>query len=118
FFTSNATGSGQIAAINVQDGSINTAQNPVVRGQYITLYGTGLGPLPGAPPDGSLPGGVVSGTTNPQVLIGATSKGFIPDANIQYSGLAPTLVGVWQLNILIPSDATTGSSVPVKVFVN
>jgi uncharacterized protein (TIGR03437 family) len=27
-------------------------------------------------------------------------------------------VGVWQINLTIPSDSPTGSSVPIKIFLN
>ena len=40
----------------------------------------------------------------------------VPTDNILYSGLAPGLVGVWQINLRIPADAVVGSSVPIKVF--
>ncbi|MDQ1469241.1 MAG: hypothetical protein QOJ99_721 [Bryobacterales bacterium] len=116
FFTSNQAGTGQIIAANVADNSLNSSLNPVVRGQYITLYGTGVGQVPNAPVDGAAPTGPLPAASIPQVLIG-NAKTFLPDANIQYSGLNPTLVGVWQLNILIPQDAPTGS-VAIKVFMN
>jgi uncharacterized protein (TIGR03437 family) len=76
-----------------------------------------VGPVAGAPPDGTPPSGAVPASPNPQVLIGS-AKTFLPDANIQYSGLSPFLVGVWQLNLQIPLDATTGGAVPVKIFMN
>jgi uncharacterized protein (TIGR03437 family) len=116
FFTSNQAGTGQIIAANVADNSLNSSLNPVVRGQYITLYGTGVGQVPNAPVDGAAPTGPLPAASIPQVLIG-NAKTFLPDANIQYSGLNPTLVGVWQLNILIPQDAPTGS-VAIKVYMN
>jgi uncharacterized protein (TIGR03437 family) len=116
FFTGNQAGTGQIIAANVVDNGLNSSLNPVARGQYITLYGTGLGPVPNAPPDGSAPSGTTPAASLPQVLIG-NAKTFLPDANVQYSGLAPGLVGVWQLNILVPADAQTGS-VAIKVFMN
>src|SRR5205807_5479476 len=105
-----------IIAANVVDNSLNSALNPVAHGQFITLYGTGAGPVPNAPADGSAPTGATPAASLPQVLLG-NAKTFLPDANIQYSGLNPTLVGVWQLNILIPQDAPSGSVV-IKVFMN
>ena len=117
FFTGNQAGTGQIIAQNFADYTLNTATNPVARGQTLILYGTGVGPVPDAPADGTAPTGAAPAAVKPQVLIGS-AKAFLPDANVLYSGLAPGLVGVWQLNILIPSDATTGGSVPLKVFVN
>jgi uncharacterized protein (TIGR03437 family) len=116
-FTGNQAGTGQIIAQNFTDFSLNTAANAVARGQVIILYGTGLGPVAGAPADGTAPTGAVPGPSLPQVLIG-NAKAFVPDANILYSGLAPGLVGVWQLNLMIPADAQTGGSVAIKVFMN
>jgi uncharacterized protein (TIGR03437 family) len=116
-FTGNQAGTGQIIAQNFLDFSLNTAANAVARGQVIIMYGTGLGPVAGAPVDGVAPTGAVPGPALPQVLIG-TAKAFVPDANVLYSGLAPGLVGVWQLNVLIPADAQTGGSVAIKVLMN
>jgi uncharacterized protein (TIGR03437 family) len=105
---------GQVAALN-QDGTVNSATNPVLRGQVIQLYGTGQGVVPGAPPDGQPGTGPLPTPTNPQILLGTS---FVPAANIQYSGLAPALVGVWQINLQIPTSAPTGSGTPITVFMN
>jgi uncharacterized protein (TIGR03437 family) len=116
-FTLTTTGGGQIAAIN-QDGTINSPQNPIPKGQVISLYGTGQGYIPNAPPDG-FPSPVLPTPVRPQILIGNTSGGnaaYVPDENIQYSGLAPTLVGVWQINVLIPTTAPSGSQVQLAVL--
>jgi uncharacterized protein (TIGR03437 family) len=114
-FTSDASGTGQVAAINLQDGSINSVSHPVTRGQYISLFGTGVGPVPNAPADG-LPGsGALPSASNPQILIGSS---FVDASAIEYSGLAPKFVGVWQINLLVPSSAPTGSSVPLNVIQN
>ena len=44
-------------------------------------------------------------------------QGLVPArrAEVRFSGLAPGLVGVWQINALIPTDAATGSAVPLSV---
>ena len=114
-FTTNTSGSGQVAAINFVDGSINSPLNPVARGQIIELYGTGIGPVPNAPPDGQAPSGPAPAYDLPQIVIGSSTT-FVPAGNILYSGLAPGLVGVWQINLTIPPDANVGSSVPIKIF--
>ena len=36
---------------------------------------------------------------------------------IQYSGLAPGYVGLWQINVKIPADAPTGN-VALRVLIN
>ena len=117
-FTLNGSGGGPVAAINVADGTVNSASNPVSRGQFISLYGTGQGFTPNAPPDGTAPTGPVNSAAVPMVQLGPQGSGKLLDAaNITYSGLAPFLVGVWQINIMVPADAPTGS-VPITVFQN
>ena len=111
-FTLSQTGIGQIAARNHIDGSVNGPTNAVARGQYIELYGTGQGPVPGGPPDGQLPTGTVTTPSTPQVVIG----GFpVPSGNVQFSGLAPCCVGLWQINVLIPTSTAPGGAVSLLV---
>ena len=114
-FTIGGTGTGQVAALNAVDGSINSATNPVVRGQYITMFGTGQGFVVNAPPDGQGATGPVPTTFLPQILLGGV---YVPPANIQYSGLAPTLAGVWQINFQVPATAQSGNNMPIVVLMN
>ncbi len=117
-FTIGGTGTGQVAAQN-QDGSLNSATNQQVRGGVMTLYGTGQGFVANAPPDGQATTGPLSTTVTPQILLGAGANAiYVPAGNIQYSGLAPTLVGVWQINFQVPATAQAGSSVPIVVLMN
>lgn len=117
-FTYNGSGGGQVAAINFMDGTVNTPSNPVVRGQVIELFGTGLGAVSSPPPDGQPVTSATPGLSAPQILLGASATAFVDPSDITYSGLAPTLVGVWQINLTIPSTAPTGGSVPIRVFLN
>ena len=115
-FTLTGTGSGQVAAINVTDGTVNSSKNPVARGQYVTLFGTGQGFVPNAPPDGQASSGPVPTIYLPQILLAGSL--LVPNSGIQYSGLAPSLAGVWQINFQIPATAPTGGAVPIKVLMN
>jgi uncharacterized protein (TIGR03437 family) len=36
---------------------------------------------------------------------------------VEFSGLAPGTVGAYQINVLIPSNAPSGSAVPVVVSI-
>jgi uncharacterized protein (TIGR03437 family) len=38
--------------------------------------------------------------------------------NVQYSGLAPGYVGLWQINVTIPQGTPAGSAVPVRVVID
>ncbi|MBI3279233.1 MAG: hypothetical protein HYZ57_05250 [Acidobacteria bacterium] len=111
-FTMTQNGSGQIAALN-EDNSVNSTDNRIKRNQVIQVFGTGQGFIADAPPDGEAPSGPVSlndGTL--RVLVGTD---FVPPENILYSGLAPGLVGVWQINVRIPERIVPAAQVPFVV---
>jgi uncharacterized protein (TIGR03437 family) len=90
-FTLSAMGVGPGAILN-QDLTINSGTNPAARGSIIAIYGTG-----------------VNGA-NTSVWFGNTR------ATVTYSGGAPGLSpGINQINAQIPSNAPTGSEVPILV---
>jgi uncharacterized protein (TIGR03437 family) len=111
-FIQNNADQGQVAALN-QDNSVNSAGSPATRGQIIQLFAAGQGFVPNAPADGAAATGQLPTEDRPRVLIGTD---FVNDADIQYSGLAPGLVGVWQINVKIPENVT-GIAGPVDVVV-
>ncbi len=111
FFTAGATGSGDALALN-QDNTVNSADNPAAQGTVIQLFGTGQGVVQGAPPDGSASTGLTQTSMLPLIIMGA---GEVAPANIQYSGLAPGEVGVWQVNVLIPDSVISTPTFPTQV---
>lgn len=116
FFTLNGAGFGQIAALN-QDGSVNGPSNPAGRDTILSLFGTGIGHIDGAPPDGVGSSGPLSpGGGIPRVSF--NPGGAANDSDIRYWGLAPGLPGVWQMNLHIPNSVPPGSAVQVAFFWN
>jgi uncharacterized protein (TIGR03437 family) len=112
-FTLNGGGSGQAAAINNKDGSINGAASPAKIGDYLQLYITGVGQTnpPGA--DGSIN---AQPLPQPQATVTATIGG--KPASVNFAGGAPgSVAGVFQVNVQVPSGITVGSAVPVVVTV-
>lgn len=125
-FTANASGKGQAVAqnqdftLNGEIGSAPTAK-PAARGSVLILYANGQGgqfmdfstrqplvaPASGdiAPFDGRL---FVTRET-PTITIGGVMAG------VEFSGLTPGLVGLWQLNLRIPNNAPVGSAVPLVI---
>ncbi|HZL57978.1 MAG TPA: hypothetical protein VFC21_12890, partial [Bryobacteraceae bacterium] len=112
-FTQAGNGSGAAIAVN-QDGRLNTQNNPALAGSVITLYGTGQGYVPGAPPDGQAPTAAVASPRPPTVFINPET---VSGSAIQYAGLAPGQVGVWQINVQIPRDIITLATQPTWVIV-
>lgn len=109
-FTLNASGSGPLIAQN-QDGSLNGTSHPAKAGTTITFYGTGEGVIAGAPPDGTPPTGALSTAITPTVVINGVY------ATVQYSGVAPGFIGLWQLNVVVPANVPP-SAVAVAVDMN
>jgi uncharacterized protein (TIGR03437 family) len=112
-FTVDGSGSGQLAATN-QDGTVNNGTNPAKAGSYVTLYGTGQGVVSGMPPDGhpTPTTGLLPASSDIKVFI---NSDFVPQSDIEFSGLAPGFVGVWQINVKVPANVPPGD---VPVFVD
>jgi uncharacterized protein (TIGR03437 family) len=110
-FTLNGMGTGQVMAIN-DDGTPNLPSSQISRGHVISLFGTGLGIVPSAPPDGQPPSDPVPADTTPDVWIGAA---FVDPANIMFSGLAPGMIGVWRIDVKVPDLTAPALQVPVFI---
>jgi uncharacterized protein (TIGR03437 family) len=111
-FTLDGSGSGQAAAVN-QDGSINSASNPVPRGQIISVYATGLGQTIPAQTDGEIVP-AVEPFPRVQGTVQASVNGF--NSQIQYAGAAPGAVaGLTQINVVVPQNTTPGPAVPIVI---
>lgn len=100
---------GQALAVN-QDGSVNTRNNPAVRGQVLVLYATGLGELEG-PMGAGLPApSAVRTQLAIQAFLGNVA------GTVEYAGAAPGLpAGIYQINVRIPEMAPAGMAVPVRI---
>ncbi|MFN7925353.1 MAG: hypothetical protein U0Q16_34965 [Bryobacteraceae bacterium] len=122
-FTLLGTGTGQVVAANAEDNNTlngsgligTTTLVAAERGKVITLYGTGAGHVDGAPADGTAPTGIVAIpelSGDRAIVIGAA---FVPGDHILYSGLAPGLPGVWQINVKVPLNTAPGPRVPIAL---
>jgi uncharacterized protein (TIGR03437 family) len=110
-----------------QDFTLNTPSNAAARGSTIQIYAIGQGFVPNAPPDGSpaTASPLLSTPFTPQVAFGGLftdeyppGTGDPPDKTkfVSFSGLAPGLVGVWQINVQIPSAVPPGAQVILLVY--
>jgi uncharacterized protein (TIGR03437 family) len=108
-YTTTQTGSGQGAILN-QNGSVNSAANPEVAGNYIQIFGTGEGQTSPAGVDGAvLPSRLPLPVPNAAVSV--TIGGItVPASDINYAGEAPgTVSGVFQVNAKVPAGAGSGA---------
>jgi uncharacterized protein (TIGR03437 family) len=112
-FSMNATGTGQGAILDANYRLVDSS-NPAIAGStIIQIYCTGLGPVTNQPATGAPSpfGPLAETTTRPTVTIGGAP------AAVQFSGLAPGNVGLYQVNALAPAGSSTGSAVPVVISI-
>jgi uncharacterized protein (TIGR03437 family) len=120
-------GPGRAAAINVKvsaddgvvngsfaqpEGSINVQPppQPAPQGGYIIVFVNGMGPVnPPAVTGNNTLDGLRTATQTPEVTVGGRP------ANVQFSGLAPEFVGLYQLNLILASDVPPGNQVPIRI---
>ena len=105
FKTVNGTGTGQILAINFDDGTLNGPQNPVGLGKVLTLALTGQGLVDNPPQDGFAPSGPTPTKASDLVVI-INAKDV--SQNILFSGLDPTYPGSWMINVKVPDSSQGG----------
>jgi uncharacterized protein (TIGR03437 family) len=95
-------------------GSISGPARPVNRGEFLTIWCTGLGAVTNAPATGQPASAspLSETTTKPQISIGGVAA-----ANVTFSGLTPNLVGLYQVNVEVPAGAPAGNAVPVVLTI-
>ena len=120
-FTIPPTGQGNAVLVNLADSSIaapsgsipGLTAHPIPRGQTAYFYVTGLGSMTPSVADGSgtcpAANGLCSASAQPTVSVGG-----VP-APISFAGQAAGFPGVMQINITVPQNAPTGSSIPLIV---
>ena len=107
-FALNSGGFGPAVMQNVVGATrpVNLPNVAATPNQYVTLYGTGLGPVTfpdnGPPTAGNLP-------TRTEVFVGGQA------ATIVYSGRSPCCAGLDEIDFQVPQNVPLGCWVPVQV---
>ena len=111
-FAINGQGTGQGAILDSKYILVSST-NPASAGTVIQIFCTGLGPVSNQPATGAAsPSDPLASTTiPPTVTIGGVQ------ANVQFAGLTPGAVGLYQINAQVPAGATRGGAVPVSVAI-
>ena len=107
FFT--GTPLGTDSRVVNQDGvTLNTAQTPEAAGNYVTIYGTGVGNLSACAnaTGAGAPGGCTAAET---VTVGGQPAA----GNFYFAGWTPTSVGLAQWTVQIPANAASGAQTVV-----
>lgn len=95
--------SGYAQAEHNADGSLITEASPAKPGEYIIIYLVGMGATNTPPVSGEPMSGLDSTTVAPSVTLNGEAV-----TNLPYSGLTPTAVGLYQIDLQVPADAPNG----------
>ncbi|MEO8662150.1 MAG: S8 family serine peptidase [Bryobacteraceae bacterium] len=112
-YTEASSGRVLSAALDAGFKVIGTA-NQAKRGQYIQIYANGVGLLDHTPPTGE-PAPSTEPLARARVLPTVTIGG--KSASVIFTGLAPYIVGLYQVNVQVPADSPTGYQ-PVIISTN
>ncbi len=95
----------QAIAVHGADYTLATSARPLAKGEFAFVYASGLGTVANAPADGAGgPAGPLAGAAaDVRVTVGG-----VP-CDVQFAGLAPGFVGVYQVNFRVAAGATGGS---------
>jgi uncharacterized protein (TIGR03437 family) len=108
---------GQLALFHANGQYVNK-NNPATRDEPLTMYATGLGATTG--------GAVTAGNVSPTspLAVSATVLVYFGDPGysqagviVDWSGLAPGFIGVYQLNLRIPGTHLDGNALPVTLSI-
>jgi uncharacterized protein (TIGR03437 family) len=112
-FTLNTAGTGPGAILDSNYQLLDSTNAAIPGSTYILIYCTGLGPVSNTPASGapapSSP--LAETTTTPIVTIGGVK------ATVQFSGLAPGYVGLYQVNAQVPASTAPGTAVTVTISI-
>jgi len=104
------------ASLYHADGKPVTSSNPASRDEPLVMYASGLGTTTG--------GKVTTGQPSPSDPLAVTAKAQVffgdpamkqSEVIVDWSGLAPGLIGVYQLSLRVPGFHTKGDPLPVTI---
>ena len=96
-------GDGTPATQHAADYSLVTPSNPATAGETIIVYLTGLGGVTPAVADG------VPATGPANARFSLCSDNYVSAGTVQYAGLTPGAVGLYQMNIQLPANLPSGN---------
>lgn len=110
-FTTTATGQGQGAILKGGTPDLADTDHPVKAKDVIVIFCTGLGEVQPPVVAGEPASKTILSRTivQPDITVGGVS------GSLQFSGLAPGFVGLYQVNVGIPEGVQPGDHVPVVI---
>jgi uncharacterized protein (TIGR03437 family) len=120
-YSAQANGAGQGAILIANTATLAAPASGQVHGlpakrgtDYINIFATGLGPVTNQPASGAPASASPLSWATAAVTV---TIGGVP-VTPSFAGLAPGWVGLYQVNVQVPSGITAGTTVPVVVSIN
>lgn len=104
-------GTQYVEAFHSATGDFVSSSEPATPGETLVFYGIGFGPVV----PGVVAGEIASGQSSLENPLTMTIGG--ATATVSYAGLAPGLVGLYQINATVPANLATGNQ-SVQVSLN
>jgi uncharacterized protein (TIGR03437 family) len=101
-------------SLPVADTGLGYTPRPSQPGDVITIYCTGLGQTNPLAQTGQPATSIPILNTGPVTVTFGSGSSQV-SVQSSFSGLTPTLVGLYQVNVTIPANVPTGTSVPVSI---
>jgi uncharacterized protein (TIGR03437 family) len=100
--------------VHATDNQLVTPSDPAVAGEYVVVYGTGIGDLTVALATDTL------SPTSPPATARVTPTATIGGVNapVGFAGLTPGLIGLAQFNVQVPNNLPSGSALPLVINFN
>lgn len=126
-YTVSATGGGPGMVTNSLTGQLITQDNPATAGDYLTIYCNGLGSVHGpngeaAPSDGAAAPLNLIYSTDAKVTASLSANGpavrFTVQPTVLFSGMTPSLAGLYQVNIQVPDLGEIYGTVEPSLTIN
>jgi uncharacterized protein (TIGR03437 family) len=119
-FTLDGSGTGQGAIVTANTGILamphvdSLPSGPVKAGDFVSIYATGLGPVsPNVPSGQPAPlDSLIHLNPKADVLINGVAT------EVQFAGMAPGYIGVYQVNAEVPLKTAPGNAVSVQIVVH
>jgi uncharacterized protein (TIGR03437 family) len=106
-----ATGIFDPIIVHAANAQLVTPTSPAVPGEYIVVYGTGIGDLTVVPATGapSPTSPIAAAKVTPTATIGGVN------ASMSFAGLTPGGIGLAQFNVQVPTNLPTDTTAPLVI---
>jgi uncharacterized protein (TIGR03437 family) len=113
YVVANANGVNPVAAVGGDGGFVGIDGPGAKAGDVLVIYALGLGATNPAQSDGVVAGAAARVTLPVGITIGGVA---LADTDIQYAGVSPTYIGLYQVNLRVPAGVASGNQ-PIVITV-